>query len=139
MPLRSTPPFVEVPTTRNSGSKTGEPSSPAEQRGELSVILLALVLVQRVRLELVLVDLPAAPEVERGDDRARAVDLHARGVRVGARRVEKYRERHELLVQVAALARGDDATEVALLHPELGRGAQLAQEERHDVLDRLAP
>src|SRR5919109_2741292 len=137
--MRSTPPFVEVAPTRWSGSKTTVRSSPSEQGRKLPLVFLALVLVQRVGLELVLVDVAAAPHVERRDDRARAVDLDARGVRVGSRRVEKHREGHELLVHKAALQGGDDAAEVALLHPQLGGAAQLAKEERDDILDRLAP
>jgi hypothetical protein len=49
----------------------------ADERGDVPAVGLALVLVQRVRVELVLADLATVAEVERGEDRAPFVDLDA--------------------------------------------------------------
>src|SRR5919108_303372 len=72
--MRSTPPFVEVAPTRWSGSKTTVRSSPSEQGRKLPLVFLALVLVQRVGLELVLVDVAAGLD---------PLDRHVEDVRAG--------------------------------------------------------
>src|ERR1044072_897507 len=66
---------VGVSPTRFRRSKTRPLSLPPEERGQLTAIGVALVFVEWVGLELVLVDLAAAAEVERRDDRAGAVHL----------------------------------------------------------------
>src|SRR6185437_1340330 len=106
--------------------------------GDVLAVGLAVVLVQRVMLELVLMDVAAAPDVERRDDLAGLVDLDAGGVGVGTGGVEERRERDDALVHVRAVGRGDDATEIALLNPKLGRACQLVQQERHEVRNGLA-
>src|SRR5690349_9970267 len=137
-------PGTVTPVEPSSIPRTGRPPERSlaclrDDAGELVPVRLALVVVQRVRRELVLPDLAAAADVERGEDRAVLVDLDGRPERVGARRVEEVRDRLYAVVDVGAVGRGDDAAEVALLHPELWGDRKLAEQEGDDVVDRLAP
>src|SRR5215210_8948013 len=88
-------------------------------------------LVEGMRVELLLLEPPAATQVDAGEDVAGRIRLDRHGHRVAAAGVEEVLERLDAVVERPV--EPDDAAEVALLGPELGAAGELVRKERRDL------
>src|SRR5215207_117089 len=141
--IRISPMVRRMPAYQLTGPvNAGRSAERPEKRLEPGPVRLAVERVRRVGIEVVLAEAAAPPHVDRGVDRAVAVHLDRDRNRVLPDAVHEVLEREDAVVADPRVREGDDAREVALLDPELGRAPQLREQvgnERLRPQDRTRP